>query len=114
MLTERNPDSVRGPDVAFYSYKRVPRGPLSPVLLPVAPELVFEVRSPSDRWIMLHEKIAEYLGAGVQCVCVLDDENTNIHAFYTDREPQVLEADDEFALPGILGEFQVTVRRFFE
>src|SRR6266542_3658010 len=28
VVTERGPDTVRGPDVAFYSYARVPRGPL--------------------------------------------------------------------------------------
>ena len=27
VLTERNPDTVRGADVAFYSFRRLPRGP---------------------------------------------------------------------------------------
>lgn len=27
MVTQRDPDTVRGPDLAFYSYERVPRGP---------------------------------------------------------------------------------------
>src|SRR6266516_3050406 len=27
VVTERGPDTVRGADVAFYSYARVPRGP---------------------------------------------------------------------------------------
>ena len=27
VVTERDPDTVRGPDVAFYSYDRAPRGP---------------------------------------------------------------------------------------
>ena len=114
MITERDPDSVRGPDVAFYSYERVPKGPLSPGLLPVAPELVFEVLSPSDRWSKLHEKIAEYLGVGVLSVCLLDDQTKSVHVFHADHEPQVLEANDEFALPEILGEFRAEVERFFE
>ncbi len=29
IITERNPDTVRGADVAFYSYARLPRGPLT-------------------------------------------------------------------------------------
>jgi Uma2 family endonuclease len=113
-VTERDPDTVRGPDVAYYSYKRVPKGPLPRGLLLVSPELVFEVRSPNDRWNELHVKIAEYLSAGVLTVCVLDDENKSIHAFHADREPQVLSGEDEFSLPNILGDFRVKVLRFFE
>lgn len=114
MITERDPDSVRGPDVAYYSYQRVPKGPLTATLLPVAPELVFEVRSPSDRWSELHVKVAEYLNVGVQAVCVLDDSTRSVHVFYADHEPQVLTAEDEFSLPEILGEFREKVERFFE
>src|SRR5207249_472230 len=47
VLTERDPDTLRGADVAYYSYQRVPRGPLPAGYLPVAPEVVFEVRSPT-------------------------------------------------------------------
>ena len=114
MLTERDPDSVRGPDIAFYSYERVPKGPLPRRLLPVSPEAVFEVRSPSDRWSELHTKVGEYLTAGVKAVCVLDDDTRTMHVFYADREPQVLKAEDEFTLPDILADFSVKVARFFE
>jgi len=50
VLVGRNPDTVRGGDVAHYSYGRVPQGPLPAGYLDVVPELVFEVRSPTDRW----------------------------------------------------------------
>ena len=59
IITERDPDTVRGADVAFYSYQRAPKGPLPNGLLPVAPELVFEVLSPTDRWSDVHIKVAE-------------------------------------------------------
>jgi Uma2 family endonuclease len=113
-VTERDPDTVRGPDVSFYSYQRVPRGPLPDGLLPVAPDLVFEVRSPNDRWSELHVKVAEYLSAGVQTVCVLDDTTKSLHAFHADRPTQVLAPTDEFTLPEILGDFRVTVQAFFD
>jgi len=114
MVTERDPDTVRGPDVSYYSYERVPKGPLPAGLLPVSPELVFEVRSPSDRWSELHVKVAEYLRVGVRAVCVLDDDTRSIHVFHTDRGSQVLNVDDEITLPEILGDFRVKVLRFFE
>src|SRR5688572_979655 len=47
VVTERGPDTVRGADVCYYSYRSVPRGPLPEGYLPVPPELVFEVRSPT-------------------------------------------------------------------
>ena len=28
VITERDPDTVRGADVGFYSYKQIPKGPL--------------------------------------------------------------------------------------
>lgn len=114
MITQRDPDSVRGPDVSYYSYERVPKGPLPTGLLSVSPELVFEVRSPNDRWSEIHGKIAEYLNVGVQVACVLDDNTRTVHTFYADLEPKVLTIDDEFSLPGILGEFRVSIARFFE
>src|SRR5438874_124375 len=61
IITERNPDTVRGADVAFYSYARLPRGPLSASYGPEVPELVVEVLSPSDRWPKVLQKVGEYL-----------------------------------------------------
>src|SRR5437764_7481537 len=60
VVTERDPDTVRGADVAFYSYTRVPRGPIPEGYLQVVPELVFEVRSPTDRWGQIFAKVGEY------------------------------------------------------
>lgn len=114
VITERDPDTVRGADIAFYSYRRVPKGPLPAGLLEVMPELVFEVRSPSQRWNEVHLKVAEYLNAGVNVVCVLDDDTQSLHAFYADRGPQVFAADDDFSLLEVLGDFRVKVGRFFE
>jgi Uma2 family endonuclease len=114
VLTERNPDTVRGADVAFHSYARVPRGPLPLGYLSVPPELVFEVRSPGDRWSEIHAKVAEYLQAGVTYVCVLDEVTQKAHVFHADQEPRILDADEELTFPGVLDEFRVPVRRFFE
>jgi Uma2 family endonuclease len=114
VVTERNPDSVRGADVAFYSYARVPRGPLPNHYLDVPPDVVIEVRSPSDRWVKMVAKAAEYVDVGVQVACVLDPETQTIHVQRADRQPLELDEDDELILPEIADSFRVTVRRFFE
>ena len=113
VVTARGPDTVRNADAAFYSYGRVPPGPFPRGYLAVAPELIFEVRSPTDRWRKILTKVAEYLNAGVGVVCVLDDISETAHV-YTDDEPvRVLTADQVLALPGVLPDFQVEVGHFF-
>jgi Uma2 family endonuclease len=114
ILTEHNPDTVRGADVAFYSYQRVAEGPLPEHYLDVAPELIFEVRSPGDRWAKNHTKVAEYLQAGVVWVCVLDEQTRTAHLFHATKPPSMLTADEELYLPDVLGEFRVQVARFFD
>jgi Uma2 family endonuclease len=57
VITERGPDTVRGADVAFYSFARVPKGPLPDRYLDVPPDLIVEVVSPGDRWPILPAKV---------------------------------------------------------
>jgi Uma2 family endonuclease len=114
VITERDPDTVRGGDVAFYSYQRVPPGPLPRGYLPVVPELVFEVRSPTDRWGAILAKVAEYLEAGVGLVCVLDEATSSAHVYRSDEPVQVFAAEQELLLPEVLPGFRAVVGRFFE
>jgi Uma2 family endonuclease len=109
--TERGPDTVRGSDVAFYSYGRIPRGPLPKGYWP-APELVFEVRSPSNSWPAITAKVAEYLAAGVKAVCVLDPDTASVGVYTADELPRRLTADEELTLPEVFPDFRVPVREF--
>ena len=115
VITHRGPDTVRGADVCYYSYTRLPKGPLPEGYLPVTPELVFEVRSPTDRWSQVLTKVGEYLNAAVLIVCVLDPQTETLTVYHADEIQRVLTADDELSLPDLLGpDFRVPVRRFFE
>jgi Uma2 family endonuclease len=113
VITNRGPDTVRGADVAYYSYDRVPKGPLPMGYLSVAPEAVFEIRSPGDRWSEILAKVAEYLKAGVLRVCVLDQQSETIRVYSADEPEERLTEDQQFTLPGILPGFSVPVARFF-
>jgi Uma2 family endonuclease len=88
VVTARDPDTVRGVDVAFYSYARMPRGSLPPGYLSEAPELVFEIRSPSDRWRDILEKVTGYFNAGVLLVCVLDPQTQMAYVYHPDQPPR--------------------------
>ena len=114
MITERGPDTVRRADVSFYSYARVPKGPLPDRYLDVPPDLVVEALSPSDRWPKVLAKVAEYLDAGTTFVLVLDDQRRLAHLYRADGATLVLNVDDELTIPDLFGDFRVRVGRFFE
>ena len=110
VVTMRDPDSVRGADVAFYSYARIPKGTLPEGYPTVAPELVFEVRSPSDTMAELLAKTAEYLRAGVLVVCVVDPRSETLTVHHAQRSPQVLTESETLTLPELLPGLNLSVR----
>lgn len=112
VITERDPDSVRGADVAYYSYDRVPRGPLPDGYWPT-PELVIEVRSPSDRLSRLSAKASEYLDAGAVVVLVADPGVESVAVFTADELPRRLSNGDDLTLPELFPDFRVPVRSLF-
>jgi Uma2 family endonuclease len=114
VLTERDPDTLRGADIAFYSFSRVPPGPMPRGYLKVAPELVFEVRSPTDLWKKVIVKVGEYLQAGVTAVCVLDEQTCTAQVFHAEELPRTLTETDELTFPDILPGLRIVVGRFFE
>jgi Uma2 family endonuclease len=114
VIVERGPDTVRGPDVTYISYQKVPKGPLPRKYFEMAPELVFEVRSPSDRWGKVLQKVGEYLTAGTEIVCVVDPDSETVQLHFADRPPLNLSGHDELSFPTILPGFKVSLRRLFE
>ena len=112
--THSNPDSVRGADVCYYSYEKLPRGKLPDGLLSVLPDLVIEVRSKSDRWNAVFAKVIEYLDAGVRVVIVLDEPSATASVYRSDEIQQIFHNGDELVVPDVLPGFAVPVRRFFE
>ena len=114
VVTERGPDTVRGPDVAFYSFARLPQEQDPDGYPDVKPELVFEVLSPGNRWPDVHRKIGEYLDVGVAVVCVLDSDSQKLHLYEAHHGGLELQADDELTLPTVLPDLQIPVSSFFE
>jgi Uma2 family endonuclease len=108
VITERDPDTVRGADVAYYSFAKVPRGAVPEGYWPT-PELVVEVRSSDDRWPRIYKKVGEYLDAGVVVVCVVDPPTRSIHISRAD-----VSETDTLKLPDVLPGFEVPVSRIFQ
>jgi Uma2 family endonuclease len=115
VVTERQPDTVRGPDVAYYSYGRVPAGRLRRRgYLDIAPDLAIEVKSVFDRWKDLEEKVAEYFKPGVLVACIVDPDTDSVQVRYPDQATRVFQRDEDLVLPEVLADFHVTVRELFE
>lgn len=111
--TGTNPDSVRGGDVCYFSYERLPKGEVPDGLLPVAPDLVVEVRSPSEYWTDVFTKVIEYLKAGVRVVVVLDPKTATASVYRPDELQQIFHNSDPLILPDVLPGFSVPVERLF-
>lgn len=107
-----DPTKVRGADVFFISYSRLPKGKLKRGLLNVSPELVIEVKSQSDSWPKIKAKVTEYLANDVLAVVVLDPAKENA-AVFTSNAEHTLAANDLLELPDILPGFSVPVAKFF-
>lgn len=113
VYTGRDPDTVRGADVAYISNERLAQVQ-SHSYLDVAPELIVEVMSPDDRWYDINDKLTEYFNIGVQIVWVADPQRKQVHVYRSLTEIEILGVGDTLsggeALPG----FSVAVAELFE
>lgn len=114
ILTERDPDTLRGADVAFFSYHRVPKDDPPEGYPQVSPELVVEVMSPDDVFRDVMAKVDEYLAAGVLLVFVIDPEREQAMLFRQGELGTLFGPADELVFPGVLPELRVPVRPLFE
>jgi Uma2 family endonuclease len=112
--TRSDPDAVRGGGVLFFSYERLPKGEVPEGLLPMSPDLVVEVRSPSDGWSEIFTKVGEYLGAGVRVVVVLDAVSQSASVYRPEELQQIFHNSDELVIPEVMPGFALPVRRLFE
>ena len=90
-----NPDTVRGPDVAFISQSRLPEP--EPVGYPaLAPDLVVEILSPRDRPGEVLGKVADWLSAGTRLVWVMDPERRLARVYRADGAESIVTAEQRF------------------
>lgn len=112
--TASDPDRVRGDDLCYFSYERLAKGPMPDGLVPVSPNLVVEIRSPSERWNSVFTKVGEYLTVGVQAVIVVDETTLSVSVYRNDEFQQIFDNGDELTIPDILPGFSIPVRKLFE
>lgn len=102
------PDSnTRAPDVSFVRAERLRRAPRS--VAELAPDLMVEVKSPSDSVEDLKQKIANFLQQGTQVGILVNPEDCTVQVFQPNAEAVTLRDGDGLALPDLLPSWSVAV-----
>ena len=113
VITEHNPDSVRGPDLALASWARASAYP-GAGFLEIAPELCVEILSPSNRASRMQQKVVEYLNAGARLVWVLDPINQRATVYRSTSDIQILGSNDVLNGYDVLPGFELLLSKLFE
>ncbi len=111
VVLERDPDTLRGPDVCFYSLARLPDVPDS--FGEVPPDLAVEVNSRNDRRRAIQEKISEYITAGTTLVWVVDPVARTVMVYDGSLHGVELGEDDTITGGDVVPGFACKVAEFF-
>ena len=114
VFTARNPDTVRAPDVLFLSHERDFRRTRRDGFLEVAPDLVVEILSPTDRPDAVRRKLDEYFAAGVRLAWVIDPATRTVRVHPAHGEPRTLAAGDVLTGDDVLPGFLLPTQEVFE
>ncbi|HEX2281813.1 MAG TPA: Uma2 family endonuclease [Thermomicrobiales bacterium] len=106
-------ETVRVPDVAFVRAERAPRGKARKSFPRLAPDLVVEVLSPSDRASEVVAKLETYQEAGVPLIWLVDPENETVTIIAAGHSTRVLKQGDTLEGGDVLPEFSVPVAEIF-
>ncbi|MEQ8787180.1 MAG: Uma2 family endonuclease [Pirellulaceae bacterium] len=111
-LLRQNPDTVRAPDFAFVSRKKLGDLADHPGYLPLVPDLVVEVVSPSDRASEVEEKVLDWLDVGVAAVLVVDPQTKSVRHHRSIDSIQIHTAG-AMDLTHVIGGFHLDVSELF-
>ena len=114
ILLERDPDTVRAPDVAFFHAERLPLGPRVTGYPDVVPDLAAEVRSPNDSGAELGRKARLWLGHGVRLVWVVNPDSRTVDVYRPDAPVATLDDSDNLDGLDVLPGFTCPVSAIFD
>jgi Uma2 family endonuclease len=110
----RNPDTVRAPDICVVRNERYPKHYTNGPIFDVAPDLVIEIRSPSERPGILKSKIRDYMTAGTSVVWVVDQDKRTVAVYKsTDAPPRIIAGDERLTGDPVLPGFSCTLAELF-
>jgi Uma2 family endonuclease len=110
----RNPDVLRGPDVALVKAERWPSGKGAEGWLQGAPDLAVEIMGDDQTFSDLTRKALEYLSSGSRIVWVIDPHPRRVVVFTPPDHVRVLAVHDELDGGDLLDDFTCKVVELFE
>jgi Uma2 family endonuclease len=111
-IIERDPDTVRAPDVAFVTEDRLRRAPRRGYF-PGPPDLAVEVVSPEDTRREVREKALGWIAAGCAVVWVADPDQSSVTVFSRGEPERVCTGDDLLSAEPVLPGLCLIVRDLF-
>ena len=111
---ERDPDTVREPDLAFISAEKRPLEVRNTGYLEVVPELVVEIVSPNDNPRSTFDKAQMWLRFGVTMVWVVHPETRSVEVYRMDASRDTLGEDDMLDGGTVLPGFTCPVQDIFD
>lgn len=112
VLSEQ-PPTIRVPDVGFVRTERLPEGFDDGGFLRVAPDLVVEIISPSDRMVEILAKVVMWLESGTSLLWLVNAATQTVTVYVPDGDLQVLTVEDTLDGGEILPGFSLPVRDIF-
>ncbi len=109
-----DPDTVRAPDVAFVSQKRLEQVGRVKGYWPGAPDLVVEIISPSDIYTEVEEKVFDWLEAGAKMVVVVNPRKRVVTVYRSFTEIVVLTEADRLDCSDVIAGWSIAVKDIFE
>lgn len=113
VYTRRDPDSVRGMDVAFISNERWAQRKKTGAFLDVPPDLVVEILSPDDAWSDMTDKLREYFTIGVRLVWVADPKKRRVYTYRSLSDVREFNEPDDLPGDDVLPGFSAPVAELF-
>jgi Uma2 family endonuclease len=112
VILERDPDTVRGPDVAYFE-KGKKYDQMNPKFAEGVPALAVEVLSPNDRIGKVTRRVSEFHKAGVRLVWIVDPDARDVTVYRAGAGSYVVEPGQEITGDDVLPDFRRRVAEFF-
>jgi Uma2 family endonuclease len=110
-ITERDPDTVRGPDLSFWGKERMPEIPEGYSEVP--PDLTVEVVSPGDHYARIQKKVEHYLARGVRLIWVVDPVDRSVTVYRPQQQWRILEETENLTGEDVVPGFSCRVAELF-
>jgi len=108
--------ATRSPDAAWVRRSRLAglTREQKQKFLPLCPDFVVELRSPTDNLQAVLDKMQEYLDNGAQLGWLLDPLTRRVHVYLPQRSPEILEAPSTVSADPLLPGFALDLQKIWE